>query len=135
MAVVSVSMPETLIEHLDAFVAANAYAGRSDLIREGTRTLLTEFDDEALSDRPLTGFVACQYPFGSQRIDSELAELRHEHGAIVTTTNHTHVADRCLEVFIVEGDLEAISLFIGQVRSIERLETVEYSLTPLDELE
>nr|WP_245800662.1 hypothetical protein [Natrinema saccharevitans] len=36
-------MPEALLERIDEFANAHGYSGRSEVVREGTRTLLEEF--------------------------------------------------------------------------------------------
>ncbi|THE66657.1 nickel-responsive transcriptional regulator NikR [Salinadaptatus halalkaliphilus] len=152
MPVVSVSMPAELIDQLDAVVTDHDYTGRSEVVREGARTLLSEFDDDRLEGRPLTGIVGIFYAYGNQRIERELTALRHDHGDIVASTDHSHVGDDdccpsvapsadgsdqsahayCLDVFVLEGLLEEVSTFVGGCRAIDGVETVEYSLVPLD---
>ncbi len=132
MPVVSVSMPDELIERLDTFADEHDYTGRSEVVREGARTLLTEFNDERLEDRPLAGIVTVLYDFGTQSVEKRVTRLRHEHESAIASNVHSHVADYCMELFVLEGDLEEMSAFVGAVRSIEAVETVDYSLVPLD---
>ncbi|RQH01198.1 CopG family ribbon-helix-helix protein [Natrarchaeobius oligotrophus] len=155
MPVVSVSMPTTLIERIDSLADEHDYSGRSDVVREATRTLLSEFDDERLEERPLAGYVWVRYAFGTQSIERRVAELRHEFEDAVTTDDHSHVGESdsrsladgsaepgstdrtayCLDLFVLEGDLETVSAFVGRLRSIDGVETVDYSLFPLDTID
>ena len=48
MTVVSVSMPEALLERIDEFATEHGYTGRSEVIREASRELLGEFEDRSL---------------------------------------------------------------------------------------
>jgi transcriptional regulator, CopG family len=41
MTVVSVSMPEELLDRVDGFADENGYTGRSEVFREAARNLLT----------------------------------------------------------------------------------------------
>lgn len=132
MPVVSVSMPVDLIERLDDLAAEHDYTGRSEVVREGARTLLGEFENDRLEDRELAGVVSVLYDFGTQSVERRLTQLHHDREEHVASTLHGHVDDYCLEVFVLEGDLEAISQFVGRVRSIEDVQTVEYSLLVLD---
>ncbi len=134
MPVVSVSMPEELIDRLDAFADEHDYTGRSEVLREGSRTLLSEFQNERLEDRPLAGIVSVLYEFGTQNVEQRVTRLRHEHEASIVSNTHTHVADYCMELFVLEGELEEMSAFVGSIRSIEAIETVDYSLVPLDSI-
>ncbi|WP_049926351.1 CopG family ribbon-helix-helix protein [Halopiger goleimassiliensis] len=154
MPVVSVSMPPALLERLDAFTEEHAYSGRSEALREGVRTLLTEFEDRRLEGRPLAGIVAVRYAFGNHAVERALTDVRHEYDALVVSADHSHVgptAERpsesndavrssgepprryCLDLFVLEGTLAECSQFVGSCRSIDDVETVEYTLLPLDE--
>ena len=53
MTVVSVSMPEELLERIDEFSEDHGYTGRSEVIREASRNLLGEFEDQRLEDKEL----------------------------------------------------------------------------------
>jgi len=57
MTVVSVSMPDELLERLDSFAKEHGYTGRSEVVREASRNLLTEFEDKQLEDRDLMGVL------------------------------------------------------------------------------
>nr|WP_317627638.1 ribbon-helix-helix domain-containing protein [Halorubrum sp. BOL3-1] len=51
MSVVSISMPEALLEHIDEFADEHGYSGRSEVVREGTRTLLEEFQAQGIDKK------------------------------------------------------------------------------------
>lgn len=129
---VSVSMPEELLERLDAQAAAHEYTGRSEVVRESTRSLLGEFEDDTLEDRALAGTVSVLYDFGTPRVERRVTELRHEFDTAVAANGHSHVDDCCLDLFVLEAELEEISSFVGKLRAIDGVENVDYSLIPLD---
>ena len=61
--------------------------------------------------------------------------LRHEHEELVATNFHSHVGDHnCMELFVLEGSLDEISTFVGKIRATQDTKTVDYSVTPLDEV-
>ena len=132
MPVVSVSMPEDLIARLDAFATEHDYTGRSEVVREAGRALLGEFENERLEQRPLACVVSVLYDFGCRSVERRITRLRHEHESHIASNVHSHVDEYCMELFVLEGDLEAVSAFVGQVRSITDVRAVEYSLVPLD---
>ncbi|MFP8954451.1 CopG family ribbon-helix-helix protein [Natrialbaceae archaeon A-arb3/5] len=132
MPVVSVSMPTELIERLDTFADTHDYTGRSEVVRESARTLLSEFDDHRLDDQPIAGIVSVLYDFGTQPVEHRVTELRHEYEDAISSNDHSHVDDYCLDLFVLESDLDRISEFVGKLRAIDGVETVDYSLVPLD---
>jgi len=133
MTVVSVSMPEELLDSVDGFADEHGYTGRSEVVREAARNLLTEFDDDQLEGRHLMGTVTVLFDFESSDVEQEMMQLRHEHEELVTSHVHNHVGDHyCMELFILEGELDEISAFVGRVRATQDTLSLDYSVTPVD---
>jgi CopG family nickel-responsive transcriptional regulator len=134
MTVVSVSMPESLLERLDEFAGEHGYTGRSEVVREAARNLLSEFEDKRLEDRPLIGVVTVLFNYETSNAEERMMRLRHEHEAMVTSNVHNHVGDHyCMELFIVEGRLDEISSFVGKIRATQDTLSVDYSVIPVDD--
>ena len=133
MAVVSVSMPDELLERIDTFSEEHGYTGRSEVVREAARNLLGEFEDRRLEDRPLMGVVTVLFDFETTKVEERMMELRHEHEHLVASNVHSHVGDHhCMELFILEGNLESISTFVGKIRATQETLSVDYSVIPVD---
>ncbi|MFB6125184.1 MAG: nickel-responsive transcriptional regulator NikR [Halanaeroarchaeum sp.] len=136
MTVVSVSMPEELLERIDDFAEEHGYTGRSEVIRDASRSLLGEFEDDRLEDRKLMGVVTVLFDYHGTDVEERMIDLRHQYERLVSSNVHSHVGDRhCMELFVLEGDLEDISAFVGQVRATRDTLTVDYSVQPVDELD
>jgi CopG family nickel-responsive transcriptional regulator len=133
MAVVSVSMPDELVDRIDEFTDEHGYTGRSELLREASRNLLGEFEDKRLEDRELMGIVTVVFDYEGTAVEERMMQLRHEHEDLVASNLHSHVGDHnCMELFILEGTLEEISTFVGRIRATQDTKTVDYSVTPID---
>ncbi|MFP9191801.1 CopG family ribbon-helix-helix protein [Natronosalvus vescus] len=133
MAVVSVSMPDALLERLDQFADDHGYTGRSEVVREASRNLLGEFEDTRLEDRKLMGLVTVLFDYETTNVEEQMMHLRHEHESLVSSNFHTHVGDHfCLELFVLEGSLEEISTFVGKIRATQDVLSVDYSVNPVD---
>lgn len=136
MAVVSVSMPDELLERIDAFSEEHGYTGRSEVVREAARNLLGEFEDTKLEDRDLMGVVTILFDYDSTDVENRLMHLRHDHDEVVTSHIHNHVGEHyCMELFILEGSMADISTFVGKVRATKDTLTVDYSVTPVDRID
>ena len=134
MSVVSVSMPDGLLERIDQFADEHGYTGRSEVIREASRNLLGEFEDKRLEDRPLMGVVTVLFDFETTSVEERMMRLRHEHEDIVASNFHSHVGNHyCMELFVLEGSLEDISAFVGKIRATRDTLTVDYSVIPVDD--
>ena len=135
MAVVSVSMPEELLERLDQFATDHGYTGRSEVVREGARKLLGEFEETRLEGRDLMGIVTVLFDHETSAVEERMIELRHVHESTVASNFHSHVGNHyCMELFVLEGDLEAISTFVGKIRATGDVLTVDYSVIPVDDV-
>jgi len=132
--VVSVSMPEELLERIDEFSEEHGYTGRSEVIREASRNLLGEFEDRRLEDRELMGVVTVVFDYETTTVEEKMMRLRHEHEGTVVSNFHSHVGGHhCMELFVLEGDLAEISTFVGKVRATRDTLTVDYSVLPVDD--
>jgi len=134
MTVVSVSMPESLLERIDEFAEEHGYTGRSEIIREASRNLLGEFEDKRLEGRELMGIVTVLFDYDTTAVEEKMMHLRHEHEGVVASNFHSHVGEhRCMELFVLEGSLEEISTFVGKIRATKDTLNIDYSVVPVDE--
>ena len=136
MTVVSVSMPEELLERIDEFADDHGYTGRSEVVREASRNLLDEFEDSRLEDRELMAVVTVLFNYETTSVEEQMMHLRHEHEELVASNFHSHVGNHyCMELFVLEGDLDEISSFVGKIRATKDTLTVDYSVMPVDDFE
>ncbi len=134
MTVVSISMPEDLLDRIDEFADQHGYTGRSEVMREAARDLLGEFEDRELADRPLMGVITVLFNYDTLTVEERMMRLRHEHEDLVSSNVHTHVGEHyCLELFVVEGNLTQISEFVGKIRATQDTVAVDYSVLPVDD--
>lgn len=136
MTVVSVSMPEELLERIDEFAEDHGYTGRSEVVREASRNLLDEFEDNRLEGRDLMAVVTVLFNYETTDVEERMMRLRHEHEELVASNFHSHVGNHyCMELFVLEGDLDDISEFVGKIRATQDTLTIDYSVMPVDDFE
>jgi len=135
MGVVSISMPDELEDRIDTFAEEHGYTGRSEVVREAVRNLMGEFEDKRLEDRELMAVVTVLFDYETTTVEEKMMHLRHDHESIVASNFHSHVGDRyCMELFVLEGQLEDISAFVGKVRATKDTLSVDYSVLPVDDI-
>ncbi|WP_248898042.1 CopG family ribbon-helix-helix protein [Haloplanus halobius] len=134
MTVVSVSMPEELVERIDAFASEHGYTGRSEVVREASRNLLGEFENKRLEDRDLMAVVTVIFDYETTSVEERMMGLRHDYEGLVAANFHSHVGSHyCMELFVLEGQLQTISTFVGKIRATQDTLSVDYSVMPVDE--
>ena len=135
MGVVSISMPDDLEARIDEFAENHGYTGRSEVVREAARSLLSEFEDDRLEERELMAVVTVLFDYQTTSVEENMMHLRHDHESLVTANFHGHVGDHyCMELFVLEGSLDDISEFVGRVRATKDTLTVDYSVLPVDQI-
>lgn len=135
MSVVSVSMPEELLDRIDRFADEHGYTGRSEVLREASRNLLGEFEDQKLEGRELMGVVTVLFDYETTSVEEQMMHLRHQHEELVVSNFHSHVGGHhCMELFVLEGSLEDISAFVGRIRATKDTLNIDYSVLPVDGL-
>ncbi len=136
MAVVSISMPDSLLERLDSFADEHGFSGRSEVLREASRTLMEEFEDPRLEERELMGIVTVLFDYETTDVEEAMIDLRHEYEDLVASNLHSHVGDHnCMELFVLEGRLDEISAFVGRVRATQDTLLLDHSVVPVDDLD
>jgi CopG family nickel-responsive transcriptional regulator len=121
MAVVSVSLPDSLVEQADAFIGERGYAGRSELVRAALRDFLAhEAAPPGGASRSAT--LTLLYPEGHER---KIGEIRHGYTDIVRSMMHGHVKALCVEVFVLEGAGKRIQQFGDALRAAKETRLVQ----------
>ena len=133
MPVVSVSIPDDLLSRIDEFSEQHGYSGRSELIRDASRSLLDEFNNRSLEGREIVATVTAV--FDETNVEKTMIDLRHSYEEIVKSNVHSHIGeDYCMELFVVEGSYTQIKNFLGELRSTKGVLDINYTATPVDKL-
>lgn len=122
MGIISVSLPEALAEQMDRLIGERGYSGRSDFIRAAVRDFIYPLvqEDHRIGKRSAT--VTLVYPTSLER---KVSELAHEYSSIITSLMHSHVGkDRCVTVYIVEGESGSIARFTAEFKKLKDAELV-----------
>lgn len=120
MAVVSASLPDDLVQAMDAAIELGGHKGRSEFLRAAIRGHLGAAVQP--TGRHVHGSITVTYPHGKE---GRLAEVRHAYHDVVLSMMHTHCEpDTCMDVLIVGG---APARVVGLQQTLERLRDVTRS--------
>ncbi|MDD5593814.1 MAG: nickel-responsive transcriptional regulator NikR [Candidatus Margulisbacteria bacterium] len=103
-----VSMDDTLLKKLDAYIASKGYTNRSEAIRDFVRENLVE--EEWKADRKqVVGTVTLIYDHAALELPKKLTDLQHHFHKEIISTTHIHLDEHnCLEILALKGKGEKV---------------------------
>ncbi len=117
---ITITLDDSLLAELDAFMTARGYGSRSEAIRDLARAGL-EQDAESRPDpvadaRPAIGALVYLFDHETRELSRRLTNAHHHHHDLSLVTTHVHLdAERCLEVALLRGARGAIRHFADHV--------------------
>jgi CopG family transcriptional regulator, nickel-responsive regulator len=121
--VVSISLPDDLVEELDARIEEGGYKGRSEFLRAAVRHYLQ--DATRVGPGHMHGSITVTYPEGAE---PRLSEIRHAFHDVVLSMMHTHCEpELCMDVLIVGGDgdrIQSLQDALERDRAVQRARLV-----------
>lgn len=126
MAVVSISVPDDLVDDMDASIASGAYRGRSEWMRAASRHYLQHgaadaMDGGADAGRHVHGSLTLVYQEGHE---ARISDVRHAFHDVVLSMMHTHCEPEvCMDVLIIGGPghrITALRQAVDRMREVKR---------------
>ena len=118
MTIISLSVPESLIEKIDQKIKEKGFAGRSEIARQALRHYLSEDIKINEIDGEAAASITVIYRENADR--RKLVEAQHLYSGLVSTFLHAHIQEGyCLEVIILKGQAYLIEKFIDNLRMNE----------------
>ena len=123
MTIVSVSLPDELVDSMNTIQESQGYAGRSEVIRAAIRLLLSDTKaKDALAGR-ITAILVVTH----DELDEEpITRLKHAYDNIVRTHIHNKMGqNNCFELFLLEGEGKKIASMTGAFQKERKLRSVK----------
>ena len=120
MPIISVSIDAETLAELSAIEKSLGFSGRSEAIRAGVRSLIAENN----SAEKLSGKVkAVLLLVHDEKSESSATELKHSFEDVIGTQIHSHLkGDKCLEVFILDGEAGRIRELYKKAQATKKIE-------------
>jgi CopG family nickel-responsive transcriptional regulator len=127
MTIISVSVPEKLLERVETSIREQGFANRSEIIRQALRAYVLE----SRNLRELKGEIAASitiiYDRGTK--NEQISEIQHSFGNIILTYLHAHIEeDYCLEVLVVKGEADSLRKLVDAFRTNEHINQIKVSI-------
>jgi CopG family nickel-responsive transcriptional regulator len=124
LTIISISVPERLLERIDISVGERGFASRSEIIRQALRGFLRE--DKSLRD--IEGKVVATITIIYERETNRerISNIQHDYGHVVSTFLHAHIDENyCLEVIVVKGEASLIRKLVDALRANEEISQIK----------
>lgn len=125
--VISVSVPEKLLEHVKSSIKEQGFANRSEIVRQALRAFIRE----SRSLRELEGEIAASITIIYERDakKAQISEIQHNFGNLISTLLHAHIEKNyCVEVIVVKGEATRIRKLVEAFRTNEQIDQIKVSI-------
>jgi CopG family nickel-responsive transcriptional regulator len=127
LTIISLSVPEVLLEQVDSTIAQRGFASRSEIIRQALRLFLKEDVQIENLEGEITATITIIYREKADR--KRLLDAQHVYSGLVSTFLHAHVHEGfCLEVIILKGQARTIRKFIDDLRANEQITQINVAV-------
>ncbi len=121
--IISVSLSEKLLQEIDQLKEETGFSGRSDVIRASTRMLIADAQDKKNLEGDINSILILIH---NQKSEDKVTEIKHDFEDIIETQIHSHLKeDKCLELFILEGDANRMNTFTKMFQTTRKIEYVK----------
>ena len=123
MPIVSISLNDEILSELDKLQSTMGFSGRSEAIRAGIRTFVSE--EKQKSD--LSGKIhAILLVVHNDEFDHVVSGITHNFEDLITTHLHSKIEkEKCMELFIIDGEAEKISTMTKNFQTNKNMDTVK----------
>jgi CopG family nickel-responsive transcriptional regulator len=127
MTIISLSIPDTLLEQIDQAMKEKGFVSRSEITRQALRLYLTE--DLKIEDTEGDAVATITLIYKENADRRRLLEAQHVYGGLVSTFLHAHIHQGyCLEVIILKGQAKLIRKFVDNLRQNEQILQIKISV-------
>ena len=123
MPIVSISLNDEILKQIDNLQSTLGFSGRSDAIRAGIRSFVSEEKQKA----DLSGNVnAILLVVHNDEYDNEVTGIKHSYEDLITMHLHNKInEEKCMELFILKGDSETVTAITKNFQINKKMDTIK----------
>ena len=123
MPIVSISLNDEILAELDKLQKSMGFSGRSEAIRAGIRNFVSEEKQKT----ELSGNVhAILLVVHNDEFDHIVSGIKHNFEDLISTHLHSKIeGDKCMELFVIDGEAEKVSTITKDFQTNKKMDTVK----------
>jgi len=125
--IISVSVPENLLQKVESSIKNQGFTNRSEIIRQALRSFVRESKNLNDLEGNITASITIIYKRDTSKV--QISEIQHSFGNIISTFLHAHIDEKhCLEVIVVNGEAKKIRKLVNAFRTNEQINQLKVSI-------
>ena len=123
MPIVSISLTDEILKEIDALQKNLGFSGRSDAIRAGIRSFVSEEKQKENLSGNLNAILLVVH---NDEYDNQVNGIKHSYEDLITTHLHSKIeGDKCMELFMLKGKAESVSTITKDFQINKKMDTVK----------
>lgn len=123
MPIVSISLNNEMLEDVDKIMKALGFSGRSELVRAGIRSLISE---EKEKQDIIGSLHALLLVIHDEDSEQEVTSAKHSFDELIGTHIHSKVDNnKCLEIFLLKGEADKIKDMTKEFQTNKKMDRVK----------
>ena len=127
MGIISLSLPDELLEKLDAILGEERDATRSEVVRQAVRNYISQYNELDKFEGQIIATITVLYEKTEK--NEELSRLQHEFSDMITAYLHSHLTETsCLEVMVVKGSAKRLKDLVDGLKANKPVMQINFSV-------
>ena len=127
LTIISISVPEKLLQKVETSIKDQGFANRSEIIRQALRAFIKEGKSLNELEGNITASITIIYKRDASKV--QISEIQHSFGHIISTFLHAHIdEEHCLEVIVVNGEAKKIRKLVDAFRTNEQINQLKIAI-------
>ena len=123
MPIVSISLNDEILSELDKLQTSMGFSGRSEAIRAGIRSFVSEEKQKADLEGNIHAILLVVH---NDEFDHVVSGITHNFEDLITTHLHSKIEkEKCMELFLIDGDAEKVSTMTKDFQTNKNMDTVK----------
>lgn len=125
--IISISIPDTLLEKLDTIINERGYSSRSEAIRDSIRGYISDYNWESTLTGEMDVVIVFTYDKSSKTAIHKIYEILHQdkYDDMIISNLHLHIESTCIEVLVVKGGAKVIRSLHGSLSALKEINIVK----------
>lgn len=126
MPIISISLPSSLLDKIDAYIRKYGYTGRSELIREALREYISQkFPEETFAGRIYGIIIVLTNHELKPSVDQKVIDAIHSLQTMIKSFYHQLLEGGwCLNIAIIEstwGDVQTLIRMLRKIQGVDHI--------------
>lgn len=123
MTIVSISLNDEILAELDKLQKTLGFSGRSEAIRAGIRSFVSEEKQKLELEGKIHAILLVVH---NDEFDHIVSDIKHNFEDLITTHLHSKIeGEKCMELFVIDGDAERVSTITKDFQTNKKMDTVK----------